>query len=74
MINIYEHAVKELPKEHIDHYCSDLYLKKTSKSDALVNDYEYKNNVAVFKDQIDHELWYEIPFGYTPFYGGSDLI
>ena len=44
---------------------SDLFLKVTPVSTALVAQYDFRENVKKFKDAIDHELWYEIPFGNT---------
>lgn len=44
---------------------SDLFLKVTPISTALVAAYDFSHLVTKFIDQIDHELWYEIPFGNT---------
>ncbi|MEE1084965.1 MAG: DUF4314 domain-containing protein [Paludibacteraceae bacterium] len=44
---------------------SDLFLKVTPVSTALVEQYNWKCNVEKFIDAIDHELWYEIPWGNT---------
>ena len=57
------HAAK-IPPEHIDHHESDLYLKVTPATTEIFNNYQYKGNVTKFIDNIDHELWYEIPFTY----------
>lgn len=57
------HAAK-IPPEHIDHHESDLYLKVTPATTEIINNYQYKGNVTKFIDNIDHELWYEIPFTY----------
>lgn len=59
-----------IPAEHIDHWQSDLYLKVTPETTALVNKYRYKNQVTKFIDNIDHEPWYEVPFAY---YEGEQL-
>lgn len=62
-------AVKELPAEDIDHYYSDLYLRKSPKSTELVNKMKYKDaNVTTFRDNIDHDIWYELPFCYSPYW------
>lgn len=53
-----------IPAEHIDHWQSDLYLKVTPETTALVNKYCYKKQVKKFIDNIDHEPWYEVPFAY----------
>lgn len=64
MLNIYFEAFKIMPLSEIDHYQSDLYLRVTSKSKKLVEQYEFRNKVSTFKDNINHELWYEIPFAF----------
>ena len=65
MLNIHELAVEQMKPEEIDHHCSDLYLKVTPVSKKLVDEYDFKQNVQIFKDQIDHVPWYDIPFAYT---------
>lgn len=62
--DIYIEALKTMDPRDIDHHCSDLYLRVNDISRKLVSEYEYKNNVTTFIDQIDHVLWYEIPFAY----------
>lgn len=42
---------------------SDLFLKVTPVSTELIQQYDFKENVRKFWDAIDHERWYEIPFG-----------
>ena len=44
---------------------SDLFLKVTPISTALIEQYDFKENVKKFRDAIDHEPWYEISFGNT---------
>lgn len=44
---------------------SDLFLKVTPVSTELIEQYDFKENVTKFIDNIDHEPWYEIPFGNT---------
>ena len=63
---LYQAAVKQMPPEHIDHWCSDLYLKVTPTSEALIDNYEFKNLVRIFRDQIEGKPWYDIPFA-APF-------
>lgn len=63
---LYELAVERMEAKDIDHWCNDLYLRKNEISTELVNNYEFKNQVTVFKDNIDHVNWYEIPFA-APF-------
>jgi len=63
------HKAKELmkPEEIGCNYesTSDLYLKITPISKELIAHYDFKENVTKFLDNIDHEPWYEIPFGNT---------
>ena len=68
--SIYKVAVESLPARDIDHHESDLYLRKTPATTAIIAGYEYKNNVSVFRDAIENALWYEIPFAYDPFWNG----
>lgn len=67
-MSIYQKAVLRIPSKDIDHWQSDLYLRKTPQTDALIKEYEWNRNVKVFRDNIDHALWYEVPFAYDPFY------
>jgi len=67
-MSIYELAVQQMEAKDIDNHCSDLYLRKNEISTRLVNEYEFKQNVTTFKDQIDHDIWYEIPFQYPKYY------
>lgn len=67
-MSIYQKAVSRIPSNDIDHWESDLYLRKTPQTDALIREYEYKANVKVFRDNIDHVLWYDVPFAYDPFW------
>lgn len=65
MMNIHELAAERMRPEEIDHHESDLYLKVTPVSQELVAQYDFKNLVTIFIDNIDHVLWYEIPFAWT---------
>lgn len=68
MRNIYEKAVELMEQKEIDHNSTgtDLYLKVTKISRQLIKDYDFKMAVEMFIDQINHELWYDIPFAYIP--------
>lgn len=68
MKNIYKQAIMKMSEKDIDHYNSDLYLRVNSISKKLIQEYNFKENVETFVDEIDHELWYDIPFAYLPFY------
>lgn len=65
-LNIFKQARELMDASEIDHYRADLYLKVTPVSVALVGRYPYKGNVTTFRDQIDGEQWFDIPFAYAP--------
>jgi hypothetical protein len=69
--SLYQKAVSILPAKDIDHHSSDLYLRKTAASAALIAEYSFPKNVTEFRDNIDHVLWYDIPFEYDPFWEGK---
>ena len=62
--NIHRILAEGMPKQQIEHWYSDLYVKVTPFSKEIVSKYTYKNQVKTFIDQIDHELWFDIPFCY----------
>lgn len=66
--DLYRIACKKLPSEDIDHYRSDLYIRVSNESRKLIDSYEYAKQVQIFKSNIDGKAWYEIPFGYPPFW------
>ena len=66
--SIYKQALELMQENEIDNHASDLYLKKNAISEKLVNDYEFKENVTTFIDEIDHVEWYEIPFAYENYF------
>lgn len=57
-------AMETLPKEDIDTHDSDLYIKKTKESEALLNNMKDKDSglLSTFRDQQTGETWYEVPF------------
>lgn len=63
---IYTAAVEALPACDIDHHASDLYIRGYSDSQALLNRFQYRHMVKTFVDNIDHVLWYDLPFCYDP--------
>ena len=67
-MSIYEKAVSMLPADCIDHHESDLYIKRTPKSSELVKCYEYRTIVEIFRSQLDGCIWFDIPFGYDPYW------
>lgn len=50
----------------MDHHESDLYVKATPKSLAIIRDHQPRGWRA-FTSQIDREIWLDIPFAYDPF-------
>ena len=64
---LYNALKEQIPPEYIDHYYSDLYVKVTPISTDLIAQYENKFMVSKFIDNIEHKLWYEIPFGYCDY-------
>ena len=60
-----ENGVK---KEEIDNHASDLYVKVTETSKKVLDEYEFKDSITTFRSEIDHSLWYEVPFGYAEYY------
>jgi hypothetical protein len=62
--DIYKIALEQMPPDHIDHWCSDLYLKATNVSRELLRKYKYKKHVKMFHSNIDGSLWYDVPFAY----------
>jgi len=65
-------AARELPPDHIDHHESDLYIKFSAKSRALMLRLSCKSLLTTFKSQIDGETWYELPLCYNPAIGAGD--
>lgn len=68
-MTVKEHLISLGMEEHeIENHRSDLYVKKNEISDHFVNYiYEYPENVEVFRDEIDSELWYNLPFAYEEY-------
>lgn len=66
MKDIYNAAVKALPETEIDHHETDLYLKVSEASAAMVAAYDFRGNVEKFRSPLDGCLWFDIPFAYTP--------
>lgn len=55
-----------MKENEIDNHESDLYVLKNAISENFISTYEFKQNVETFKDEIDKDIWYVIPFGYMP--------
>ena len=63
---IYE-AMQEIGAE-MDNHESDLYVKKTPETEAIVSTWDYTPIVTIFKSQVDGQIWFDIPFAYKPFW------
>lgn len=68
---LYSEVIKNMDSKDIDNHESDLYIKVNPVSKELINNYEFKNNVTTFKDDVNKELWYEVPFAYIPFWNNN---
>lgn len=70
--DIYSEALATLPMDEMDYHASDLYLKATPAAIALIERYQWKQNVTRFNSAIDGSVWLDVPFAYSPAWG-SDL-
>lgn len=66
MKDIYAAALRVLPASDLDHHETDLYLKVSEASAALVASYDFRGNVEKFRSPLDGCLWFDVPFAYTP--------
>ena len=68
MKDIYTAALRVLPASDIDHdnNGTDLYLKVSEASAALVAAYDFRGNVERFVSPLDGCAWFDVPFAYTP--------
>lgn len=65
--NIHALAVQVLPPEDIDHHESDLYIRYSTNASNLVSRLDCKSLLSMFRS--DGNLWYELPFCYSPAIG-----
>lgn len=66
MKDIYTTALRVLSASDLDHHETDLYLKVSEASAALVASYDFRGNVEKFRSPLDGCLWFDVPFAYTP--------
>ena len=66
MKDIYTSALRVLPASDLDHHETDLYIKVSEASAALVASYDFRGNVEKFRSPLDGCLWFDVPFAYTP--------
>jgi hypothetical protein len=69
--DIYTLAKEQMKQEDIWHWQSDLYLRKNAISIALVRRYNQRACVTEFVDDIEGDVWFNIPFAYLPFWHGQ---
>ena len=62
--DVQEWAEMYMKPEEIDHHYSDLYLKLTSVSKAIVSRLKYTSLLEKFISNIDGSVWYDLPFCY----------
>lgn len=59
-------GLKNIPDKDIDHWQTDLYLRKTPETTKLIQTKLPKSfKVTTFIDNIDKVPWYEIPFAFS---------
>lgn len=58
-----ELMVQGMKAADFDRHDSDLYIRVTPISRKWYKSYKYKNGVTTFVDNIEGELWYDVPFG-----------
>lgn len=55
----------------MDHHESDLYVKVTVQSAAILANYKNvieRRFIKTFRHQVTQDIWYDIPFAYEPFW------
>ena len=72
-MTIHEKAKQLMRPEDIDTHESDLYLRKNNISEEIVNEYEFKSNITTFRNNIDHVLWFDIPFANDDFWKDKEV-
>jgi hypothetical protein len=65
-LSIFE-QVKSSGIEYGNHE-SDLYIPVNEQTQAIIQTYQFKENVQTFRNQIDGQLWFDVPFAYIPFW------
>ena len=59
--------IKEAGVEYVGYY-SDLYVQATQTASEIIRDYEYKENVKVFRNALTGQSWFDIPFANDDYY------
>lgn len=56
----------------VDHHESDLYAKDCEATRKTLDQYQWKSNCTLFKDETHNEFWWDIPFAYIPSIGSCN--
>ena len=70
MKSIYKQMKKA--KVPINNHASDLYVPVNGTTQTIVSLYKYRQNVQVFKSQIDKKMWFDIPFAFDPWWDNAE--
>ena len=62
--DVQKYAEEFMNGNEIDHHASDLYLKVTPISKAIVGKLANRSLLTTFIDNIEGQVWYELPFCY----------
>ena len=65
--DVYAVALATLPAAYIDHHGSDLYLRVSQETKAIISRLENKTLLSKFRD-YNGVAWYELPFCFTPYW------
>ena len=65
--SLYAAMVAVMDEREIDSHESDLYVKITPASIAILKLYDV-STATVFRSQIDGGMWYDIPFMFDPWW------
>lgn len=65
-MSIYEQMVEA--GVEISNHASDMYVPVNDVTRAIVDEYEFANNVTRFYSNIDGKLHYDIPFAFEPYW------
>lgn len=60
-----------MKENELDNWTTDLYVLKNDISTKWISQYKYKTNVTTFIDEIDGNIWYEIPFAYSEYHANK---
>jgi len=65
---LYEEILKVTTPEQRGNWTADLQCKVTNETETVIDRYKYRHLVTTFLSAIDHTLWFEIPFAFTPWW------